>query len=103
MVKGLNKFIASIPNKDPKLQGICIKKIVRVKNGFLNFQNKNWNEYSDVKINVLIESASNDNISNDDSGKKQYAIIGEIQFLLDCMYFVFNSFFVCIVFILLFI
>lgn len=58
-------------------QGDCIKKILRIKNGFStikNWKNTNDFEYRDIKLNVLI--------SNNDNSKQ---IIGEIQFLLSLM------------------
>ena len=49
-------------------EGGCIKKIIRVKNGFSKLTNDNI-EYADIKLNVLIE------VNN-------MRMIGEIQFLL---------------------
>lgn len=48
--------------------------IVRIKNGFFDFDNKKEYRYQDVKYNVII-SSKNGNI----------AIIGEIQFIIDVM------------------
>lgn len=61
---------------------ICIKKILRIKNGFYKFKDMSKIEdiklsdceYNDIKLNVLI--------SNDDNSVQ---IIGEIQLLLDFM------------------
>ena len=78
LVYGLN----TIKNKiEQQSNSQCIKKILRIKNGFLRNRMKiggnisNWlYNYADVKFNVLIESSKN-----------RMSLIGEIQFLLKLM------------------
>ena len=76
LIDGINKFKLIIEKKQVKC---FIKKILRVKNGFVNFGDKSWNNnnlsdfnYQDVKFNVLIEY-------------NRIRVIGEIQFLLSFM------------------
>ena len=97
LIDGINKFKCIIDDVSKKAKNdnyiyqsdgdklnkeisCCIKKILRVKNGFLNFQDcKSWKnnnltdfDYQDVKLNVLIEY-------------KNIRVIGEIQFILSFM------------------
>ena len=64
--------------KTNKNEGGCIKKVLRIKNGYDYGKNKNLKdtdiEYRDIKVNVLV--------CNQDKTKQ---IIGEIQFLLNFM------------------
>ena len=75
LIDGVEKFHNVTFNRN----NCCISKILRVKNGFLNFEDESWNidnlsqfNYADVKLNVLIEY-------ND------IHVIGEIQFILSFM------------------
>ena len=84
LLNGLNNFVLSIKNNyninDDKKKGenylSCIRKIVRIKNGFENIS-KYWKscndaEYCDIKLNVIY-------VSNEAPYKQ---MIVEIQFLL---------------------
>ena len=58
-----------------KKKGLCIKKIVRIKNGFKNLSSNmplHKYNYQDIKINVLIEY-------------NNMSLIAEIQFLIKFM------------------
>ena len=87
LIDGINKFkliIDQFGKTDEygyyvSAESCCITQILRVKNGFLNFEDKSWENnnlsdfnYQDVKFNVLIEY-------------NQKQVIGEIQFLLSFM------------------
>ena len=70
MLYSINKFVEKINN----LQGKCLIKILRIKNGFkdiLNWKSHNDCEYKDIKINVIVY----DKLGNQSQ-------VGEIQFLL---------------------
>eukprot|EP01084_Bolivina_argentea_P100189 179953_1 len=67
MLKGMDLFCEKI--KDDSL---CVKEIVRVKNGFETY-NHNDPKYTDIKFNVRID------------GGKHGSIIGEVQFLFSAM------------------
>lgn len=86
LISGLNEFMnfiddgATIVDKNNNNQEreICIKQIVRVKNGFSSIPNQvmqaklNVYDYRDIKLNVIIEH-------------KGIRLIGEIQLLLKFM------------------
>ena len=82
----------------------CIKRILRIKNGFSTIVDESWNvkdlskfDYVDIKFNVLIETtmdrrnidSRNNKTNNNRNGKKlandKYYLMGEIQFLAKFM------------------
>ena len=83
------KYRYGLYSKKKQENSCCITKILRVKNGFVNFKDKSSNStkfsdfnYQDVKFNVLIEYCTN----VDENGIATYTnVIGEIQFLLSFM------------------
>ena len=81
-LKGLNVKMQQVA-KLKNLKGIsggCLKRVVRIKNGFGSIPDESWNvdllkfDYADIKLNVVIENE-----------KENVRLIGEIQFLLSFM------------------
>eukprot|EP01083_Nonionella_stella_P046173 123619_1 len=71
-IQSLMKFIELFSTKIKNKSARCIKEIIRCKNGWAVY-NVDYPQYTDIKLNVFIESAADD------------AVIAEVQLLLRLM------------------